>query len=186
MKTISVYMLCCVLFTGCASSLPNIRTPEHSAGATGQGSPPDSSGQYYKISFFAYNRGTVVDKGKKSIAGHASISIDRMGTWGFHPAKDGRPITKNGILKYSEEYPRTQEYADFLVDENVMHKIKDLITEWKTNPPPYIIPLNDCVSFIYRICDVIRIRYNHLALLPIRAVREIRGMNDQNKLYESY
>jgi hypothetical protein len=172
MKYIPACILFCIVFSGCASSLPNMRTP-------------DSSEKQYKISFFAFNRGTMVDKDKKSIAGHASISIDRMGVWGFYPAKEGKPITKKGILKYAEEYPRTQEYADFIVDETTMNKILDFITEWETNPPTYAVPVNDCVSFLYRICDIIGLKYNHLTLLPIWAVRDIRNKNDQNKLYEN-
>jgi hypothetical protein len=145
---------------------------------------PEISEPYYKISFYGYPRGTLVENGKKSLAGHASISIDRLGVWGFYPDKVGRPISKEGLLKYSEEYPRPQDYADFYVDENIMREIQELITEWETNPPTFIIPANDCVSFVYRICDIIGLKYNHLTIIPIKAIREIRNRNDQNKFYK--
>ncbi|MDR1894118.1 MAG: hypothetical protein LBQ61_05410, partial [Spirochaetales bacterium] len=156
--------------SACTSSLPAFKTP-------------DVPEQYYRISFFAYAPGTLIEHGKTSIAGHASFSIDRAGVWGFYPDKEGKLITKNGELKYSEDYPKTQEYADFFVDENIMREIMELIEEWERNPPVFIIAVNDCVSFIYRICDIIRLQYNHFTLIPITAIREIRSRNNQNEFY---
>lgn len=164
-------ILAIFILTGCAATAPVLRTPDVSEG-------------YHQISFMAYTGGTELGNGKKSIAGHASISIDRSGVWGFYPSIEGRPITKKGILKYSSEYPRAQEYADFFVDTHIMRKIQEVITDWKTNPPSFVIPINDCNSFLYQICDIIGLRYNRLALLPVWTVRDIRSRNDQNKIYK--
>jgi hypothetical protein len=140
---------------------------------------------YHIVSLLAYKPNTDVGGGKKSIAGHASVSIDRKGVWGFYPSAQGKLITKQGILKYADEYPRTQEYADFIVDAQIMSQIREVIAEWETNPPAYVILFNDCVNFLYRICDSIGLRYNSLALLPIDAIREIRRLNDQNRIYQN-
>lgn len=143
-----------------------------------------SSEKYYKITLLAYGPGTLIE-GKKSKAGHASLSIERSGVWGFYPSTPGKLMTTHGVLKYSTEYPRTQEYADFFIDEGIMNKIFELIAEWENNPPTFIIPFNDCVSFIYRICDIIGLRYNNLKMFPASAICEIRNLNDQNHIYTS-
>ncbi|GHV50933.1 hypothetical protein AGMMS49579_05340 [Spirochaetia bacterium] len=140
------------------------------------------SGQYYKISFFAYGPGTPVE-GKKSIAGHASVSIDRDGVYGFYPSKPQRFATKKGVLKYSREYPITQDYTDFLVDEDTKNKIVELINEWENNPPPFIVSISDCVKFIYRVCDIMGLNYHPLTLLPKNAVRDIRNLNNHYRIY---
>jgi hypothetical protein len=140
--------------------------------------------EQYKITFMAFTAGTLVDKGEKSTADHASISIDSSGVWGFYPSTQGKLITNQGVLKYNDEYPRAQEYADFFVDARIMGQIREVIAEWEANPPAYIILVNDCVNFLYRICDIIGLQYNNLTFSPTMAVREIRNRNDQNKLYK--
>jgi hypothetical protein len=141
--------------------------------------------RYYKITFLAYGSGTLVD-GKKSLAGHASVSIERNGVWGFYPSVPGKLITKKGKLSYQTEYPRTQEYVDFFVDEQTMNAIWALIRRWKDDPPYFVIPVNDCVSFIYRVCDIIGLRYNPFVLFPTEAIRNIRESNSQNAIYRNY
>jgi hypothetical protein len=133
----------------------------------------------HTITFLAYTGGTLVDdKGTKSIAGHASISINRMGVWGFYPDIPGKLATKRGLLKYSDEYPRTQEYADFMIDALTMNNISELLLRWENDTPHFAIPFNDCVSFIFRVCDVIGLKYNPLVLLPVDAIRSIRQYNE--------
>jgi hypothetical protein len=142
--------------------------------------------EHYTITVLAYTGGTLVDdKGTKSIAGHASISINRTGVWGFYPGTPGKLVTRRGLLKYSAEYPRTQEYADFIVDAAVMDKISELLLQWENDTPCFVIPFNDCVSFIYRVCDIIGLKYNSLILLPIDAIRYIGRRNDQYHIYKA-
>ncbi|GHT79937.1 hypothetical protein FACS1894130_10140 [Spirochaetia bacterium] len=141
----------------------------------------DNSEQTYKISFLAYGPGTSLGE-TRSITGHASLSIGGPGVYGFYP-KPGKLISKQGQLKYSTEYPRNQVYADFLVSENTRNKILELITKWENTPPPFSIPENDCVSFIYRVCDVIGLKYDPLVLLPTNAIRTIRIFNNQDRIY---
>jgi hypothetical protein len=148
----------------------------------GQSNPVLEDERYYKITFLAYGMGTLVD-GKKSKAGHASVSIERDGVWGFYPSAPGRPITKKGKLSYKTEYPRTQEYADFFVDEQIMNNIWMLIHQWEDDPPYFAIPANDCVGFVYRVCDIIGLRYNPFALFPKSAIRDIRNFNNQYAIY---
>jgi hypothetical protein len=153
-----------------------------SCATVGQSNPVLEDEGYYKITFLAYGTGTLVD-GKKSKAGHASISIERNGVWGFYPGTPGKLITRKGKLLYKTEYPRTQEYADFFVDEQIMHNIWALIHQWEDDPPYFAIPANDCVSFVYRICDIIGLRYNPFALFPVSAIRDIRDFNSQHAVY---
>jgi hypothetical protein len=171
---VNKYYLCIIfvfIFTGCASTAPILRTP-------------DVSGEYYQVTFMAYSSGTINSSGQKSYSGHAAVSIDRTGAWGFYPSREGKPITARGLLKYSDRYPRTQEYADFFVDAHIMGEIRELIARWEADPPAFILPASDCVSFIDRICDIIGLRYNRLAVLPVWAVRDIRSSNDQNTVYK--
>jgi hypothetical protein len=140
----------------------------------------------YTITLLAYSGGTIVDKkGSKSLAGHASISVNRAGVWGFYPSTPGKLITKRGLLQYSTEFPRTQEYVNFMVDASIMNKISELLLQWENNPPYFAIPFNDCVSFIYRVCDIIGLKYNPLLLLPIDAIRYIGHHNDQYHIYKA-
>ncbi|GMO43374.1 MAG: hypothetical protein Ta2F_18820 [Termitinemataceae bacterium] len=135
----------------------------------------DVGGQYHKISFYAYPPRTLID-GKKSLAGHVSLSIDRSGVWGFYPTTQGKLITKKGVVKYFAEYPLNQDYADFFVDEKTKNKLVEFIDKWKNDPPPFIIPLNDCVNFVRRACDIIGVKHSR-ALMPMKAVRDIRDRN---------
>jgi hypothetical protein len=148
----------------------------------GRSNPVQADEGYSKITFLAYGAGTLVD-GKKSKAGHASVSIERSGVWGFYPSTPGRFITMKGKLSYKTEYPRTQEYADFFVDEQIIHNIWTLIHQWEDDPPYFAVPANDCVSFVYRVCDIIGLRYNPFALFPTRAIRDIRNFNSQRVVY---
>jgi hypothetical protein len=156
----------------------------NSCATAGQSSPVSvqEDERYYKITVLAYGRGTLVD-GKKSKAGHASVSIERNGVWGFYPSTPGKLITRKGKLSYKTEYPRTQEYADFFVCEQIMRNIGALIHQWENDPPYFAIPANDCVSFIYRVCDIIGLRYNPFALFPTSAIRDIRNLNKQHAVY---
>jgi hypothetical protein len=129
--------------------------------------------------FIAYGAGTPVENNKKSLAGHASIAIAGLGIWGFYPTKPGRPITAPGILKYNAEYPIIHEYVEFFIDEGRLTKIKELITKWENDPPAFVIPFNDCVIFLYRVCDIIGLKYAPLAVMPVSAVRKIRLLNDE-------
>jgi hypothetical protein len=132
----------------------------------------------YTITLLAYTGGTLVDsKGTKSVAGHASISLNRGGVWGFYPDEAGKLITKRGLLKYSDEFPRAQEYAEFTIDACAMNKISELLVEWETEPPYFAIPFSDCVGFIYSVCDIVDLKYNPLVLLPVDAIRSIRRLN---------
>ncbi|MDR0409126.1 MAG: hypothetical protein LBH18_01825 [Spirochaetaceae bacterium] len=157
-----------LLFNSCATSGLATLAPEDE--------------RYYKITFLAYGSGTLVE-GKKSIAGHASVSIERNGIWGFYPSTPGKLITKKGRLSYETEYPRTQEYVDFFVDEQTMNNIWLLIHQWENNPPYFAIPVNDCVGFIYRVCNTMGLRYNPFALLPTSAIRDIRNLNSRRATY---
>lgn len=139
---------------------------------------------YHTVMFLAYYGGTVIDeKGTKSITGHASISINREGVWGFYPDPPGRLASGRGQLKYSAHYPREQEYVEFTIDADILADIQALITEWENSPPFFAIPVNDCVSFIYYVAECIGLRYNSFALLPVSAVRSIRDNNDQTRVY---
>jgi hypothetical protein len=138
----------------------------------------------YTVTFLAYYSGTVIDeKGAQSITGHASLSINREGVWGFYPDPLGKIVSRRGQVKYSAVYPREQEYAVFTVDEGVLAEIQALIKDWEQSPPFFAIPLNDCVSFVFRVCDVIGLKYNPLALFPVSAIRSIRNNNDQTQVY---
>lgn len=168
-----VFFIFVYSFTGCKSTSPLVQQNEYQR--TGE--------QYYTITFLAYSPGTVIGK-ENSIAGHASLSIDRNGVWGFYPDSPGKIATKQGILKYSaDSYPRMQEYVDFIVDRQIMDKIQELIRQWEMNPPYYAIIANDCVSFIYRVCDIIGLTYNPLALFPVDAIYGIRNHNDRYRIY---
>ena len=139
---------------------------------------------YHTITFLAYHGGTVVDeKGTKSPGGHASISINREGVWGFYPNPRGKPVTKHGELVYSTVYPREQEYAEFIVDADILADIEALINEWENSPPLFAVPVNDCVSFINRVCDRVGLRYNPFAILPVTAIQSIRDGNDQTRIF---
>jgi hypothetical protein len=142
----------------------------------------DTSTTYYKVAFLAYNPGTEIS-GKKSIAGHASILIDDTDIWGFYPSTQGKIFTRQGALKKNTEHPEIHEYVDFTVDNTIMDEIRELINKWEQKPPSFAIPVQDCVSFIYRICDIIGLRYNRLSLIPSKAVRSIRKFNDQDRVY---
>jgi hypothetical protein len=145
----------------------------------------ENSGPYFKIAFLAYGGGTEI-KGKKSIAGHASVVIDDADIWGFYPDTDGRFFTRKGNLRKNSEHPEIHGYVDFTSDNVLMDEIRALIRKWELDPPPFAIPVQDCVSFIYRICDIIGLRYNHFALIPTRAVRSIRRLNEPYRVYRSY
>jgi hypothetical protein len=146
--------------------------------------PEDSLDSYSKVAFLAYERGTEI-KGKKSIAGHASVVIDDTEIWGFYPSIEGRFFTARGLLKKNSEHPEVHEYVDFTVDRSLMDEIRTLIRQWEEDPPAFIIPLQDCVHFVYRICDIIGLRYNRFALIPTTAVKSIRQLNDSNQVYRS-
>jgi hypothetical protein len=88
-------------------------------------------------------------------------------------------------MKKNSEHPEIHEYVDFTIDDILMDEIRALIRKWELDPPPFAIPVQDCVGFIYRICDIIGLRYNPLALIPTRAVRSIRKLNDSDHVYRS-
>jgi hypothetical protein len=160
--------------SGCRTSPPQTQIVEEFQ---------DFSGQRYKISFLAYDRGTSIE-GKKSLAGHASVAIDDSDIWGFYPSIRGRFITKNGILRFSTESPEIHESATFFVDTFIFDDIMNLINDWVDKPPAFNIPFLDCVTFIYRVCDIIGLKYNNLAVLPVSAVRSISRRNEQNLFYK--
>ncbi|GHU26172.1 hypothetical protein FACS1894172_14660 [Spirochaetia bacterium] len=175
MKNAAIFFLvfCPMVFwVSCASSSLLLQNDDNS----------EQSEQTYKISFLAYGPGTPVGE-TRSIAGHASLSIDGPGVYGFYPDIPGKLISKQGQLKYSTEYPINQLYTDFLVSENTRNKILELIAKWENTPPPFILPANDCVSFIYRVCDVIGLKYDPFILLPTNAIRAIRIFNVHDKVY---
>jgi hypothetical protein len=91
--------------------------------------------------------------------------------------------TSQGQLIYNQVYPREQEYVIFTVDTQIMATIGELIEQWQNSPPYFAISLNDCVSFIYRVCDIIGLAYNPFARLPVSAIRSIRSHNDQTRIY---
>ena len=155
------------LLTGCRTMIPFLN-PEK---------VPTSRNSGYRLTLMAYNSGTEVGKGR-SVAGHASISLDRNGVWGFYPETEGRILTLNGRLEFSSEYPVTQEFVEFIVDKETRDEIGRFINRWSSDPPWFSVPFNDCVGFMYKICDIAGIRYNPLVLLPVRAIRTIRKMND--------
>ena len=104
-------------------------------------------------------------------------------TNGGYPSAPGKPITRKGNLSYKTEYPRTQEYADFFVDEQIMNNIWMLIHQWEDDPPYFAIPVNDCVSFVYRVCAIMGLRYNPFALFPASAIRDICNVNSRYAIY---
>jgi hypothetical protein len=146
--------------------------------------PEESPDVYTKVAFLAYGRGTKIN-GKKSIAGHAAVVIDNADIWGFYPSVAGKFYTAQGILKKNSEHPEIHEYVDFTVDQTLMDEIRELIRSWEKDPPAFIIPLRDCVHFIYQICDIIGLKYKRFALLPVKAVRSIRKLNDTNRIYRA-
>jgi hypothetical protein len=75
--------------------------------------------------------------------------------------------------------------VDFFVDEQIMNDIWALIHQWEDDPPYFAIPVNDCVSFIYRVCDVIGLYYDPFALFPAKAIRSIRYFNSQDTIYRA-
>jgi hypothetical protein len=134
----------------------------------------------------AYGRGVVEITGRKSIAGHATITIDYLDVWGFWPTKPGRPFTKTGLLRhtnYADEYPLQQESVEFNIDEASYMQILNLVDEWEHKPPAFFVPANDCVSFINRVCEIMSIKHNPFALLPTSAIREIRRLNVNDARY---
>jgi hypothetical protein len=144
----------------------------------------ETPGQNCKIAFLAYGAGTEIN-GKKSLAGHASVAIDNTDTWGFYPSTAGRFFTRRGLMRKNAEHPEIHEYVDFTVDDSLMDEIQALIRKWEQDPPSFAIPIQDCVSFIHRICDIIGLKYNPFALVPTRAVRSIRRLNDTGHVYRS-
>ena len=174
-QTYIFLLLSFFVYTGCSTTTPRLFKDHAYLQLTEK---------CYKITFLAYGAGTPLVEGKKSIAGHASLSIERAGTWGFYPSTPGKMLTAQGVLKYSSEYPITQEYADFFIDEKTMDKISAFIAVWEKDPPVFSIPFNDCVTFIYRICDIIGLRYNRFMLFPADAICEIRNLNDQYRIYK--
>jgi hypothetical protein len=164
------------MYTSCAGLPPEVQFDQG-------GFSPAPEG-YHKILFLAYGRGTFVDN-ENSIAGHASIAIEGVGAWGFYPSKGQRLYTRRGVLRYTAGYPITQEYAEFFVDEGILNKLRELIAEWENNPPYFLIPSKDCVTFINLACDIIGLKYNPHTMLPIKAVRNIGSLNDQRRLYSS-
>lgn len=174
-----------LIYTGCTTTpllVQDSTYPALIAQAAGRDFPPEYSEPYYKITFLAYRPGTLID-GKKSLGGHASVSIERSGVFGFYPSKPGKFATKRGILKFSIDYPATQDYTDFLVDKNTKDKILELIAEWENNPPRFTLLSNDCVSFIYRVCDIVGLKYHPFRFLPTNAVRDIGKLNDHYRVY---
>ncbi|GMO38865.1 MAG: hypothetical protein Ta2B_18320 [Termitinemataceae bacterium] len=135
--------------------------------------------EHHILTILAYAPGTKLNNGITSIAGHISVSIDNNGIWGFYPSIDGSPITIVGELKYYDysDFPEKIEYLDFIIDKDTKQKIEELIAEWAGNPPMFIIPFNDCVVFVYRVCDIAGIRYNSFKVIPINALREIHRLN---------
>lgn len=146
--------------------------------------PEETPGVYAKVAFLAYGRGTEIS-GKKSIAGHASVVIDDADIWGFYPSVAGKFFTAQGVLKKNSEHPEIHEYVDFTVDQTLIDEIRKLIQSWELNPPAFVIPLQDCVHFIYQVCDIIGLKYNRFALLPTKAVQSIRKLNDTNRVYRA-
>ena len=167
-----IYCCICALFS-CATAPPP---------------PPPLEAEeeaYHTLVFLAYYSGTPIDeKGSKSFTGHASISINRTGVWGFYPNPKGKLASKRGQLVYSAVYPREQEYAEFTVDAGVLADVEALIAEWEAAPPFFAIPFNDCVSFVHRVCERAGLRYNPFALLPVSAIQSIRDSNDHTRIYK--
>jgi hypothetical protein len=121
--------------------------------------------------------------GKRSIAGHTSISLDRHGVWGFWPNIPNQLITDPGLLRYTEYadvYPLQQDIIEFTIDETAYAQILKLIDEWYYKPPVYIVPFIDCVTFINLVCKIAGIKYNPLALFPMNAIQEIRWLNERS------
>jgi hypothetical protein len=139
---------------------------------------------YYKVTFLAYDRGTEIE-GKKSIAGHASVAVDDADIWGFYPEQRGWFITKRGMLIRASDQPEIHESVAVFVDVHVMGEIRALINEWETAPPIFAIPFMDCVTFVYRVCDIIGLKYDHMAIWPTRAVRSIGRLNNRGRIYKS-
>jgi hypothetical protein len=137
---------------------------------------------YHTVTFLAYGPGTIVDR-KISIAGHALLSINHSGVWSFYPSTPEKLHTEQGLLKYNAEFPPQYDSVDFKVDQNTMNEIMRLIHQWENAPPAFSIPDNDCVSFIYRVCDIIGLYYNSITLMPASAIIEIRVHNDQRRIY---
>jgi hypothetical protein len=109
-----------IAHSGCRTSPPQTSATEEFR---------EYSGEYYKISFLSYDRGTLIE-GKRSLAGHASIAIDDSDIWGFYPSIRGRFITKTGLLKFSTDYPEIHDSVSFFVDTYILDDIMDLIDEW--------------------------------------------------------
>jgi hypothetical protein len=170
-------LVCCIgLYTSCAGVPEALVVPPGEYQEVPEG--------YHKVMFLAYGRGTFVDN-EKSIAGHASIAIEGSGAWGFYPTTGQRLFTRRGVLRHSAGYPITQEYVEFTVADGIVDKLRELIAKWENDPPPFIIPVMDCVTFVYRACDIIGLRYNHFSVVPISAVRKIGRLNDRSRLYAS-
>ena len=139
--------------------------------------------QYHTLTFLAYYSGTAIDeKGSKSLTGHASISIDRNGVWGFYPNPKGKLASRHGQLVYSEVYPREQEYAEFTIDSDILAEIEELIKEWEAAPPHFLILSNNCVRFIRLVCKRAGLRYSRFALFPVSAIQSIRDRNDEARI----
>lgn len=182
----SQFVLCIILLTSLLSVIFFVTIGCKSVSQTVQYDfvQDEIPGQHAKISFLAYGRGTEIS-GKKSIAGHASVVIDGTDIWGFYPSTAGKFFTRRGVMKKNSEHPEIHEHVDFTVDDTLMEEIRALIRTWELDPPPFAIPIQDCVSFIHRICDIIGLRYNPFALIPTRAVRSIRKLNDTDRVYRS-
>jgi hypothetical protein len=174
-KMLWCIFICCIgLYTSCAGVPEALVIPSGEYQELPEG--------YHKVMFLAYGRGTFVDN-EKSIAGHASIAIEGAGAWGFYPSKGQRLYTRRGVLRYTTGYPITQEYAEFFVDEGIVDKLRELIAKWENNPPYFLIPSMDCVTFINLACDIIGLKYNHFIAVPTSAVREIRRLNAGKMFY---
>jgi len=133
-----------------------------------------------EVTFYAYPAKTVVN-GVSSTAGHAFVSIKDLGTFGFYPSQHGKPVTSSGgQLNLDDQLiPFAQSSATFCIDENTRGEISALINNMRLDPPAYLVGLKDCVSFIYRIVDLInaggtnRIVYKSTTVIPINAVDEL-------------
>ena len=136
----------------------------------------------YKITFYAYGSsfwetvGADIS-GEPYAGGHTSIELQSYGTFGFYPttAWSGKTgIVKNDSGKKSEAtYTFTTS-----IDKNKYIKVKNLMNNWRQNPPVYNIGRNDCVSFGMRIAEAAGLDFHWTTTQTPKAF--IKSLNSNN------
>lgn len=131
------------------------------------------------VTFYAYSGGKYDDS--KSIAGHAFVKIADEGVYGFYPDESKSKLVKwSGCIKDDND-TCIQDQASFEVSDLAKDAIMNLVNDWKTRQPHYLVGENDCVSFIYRVVDKINevdglnIDYNHTDFLPKTALKKLKA-----------